>query len=111
MSGSYQDAAAAALSKGNVQENGNAEEIALYISAIPVSVQLETPDQISRFELLRLALFVIKLRKLEKLSSDEPDHAFARNLLQHAIFQQVLTLTQLGERKQALMIINAYRKN
>jgi hypothetical protein len=70
-----------------------------------------------RFELLRLAFFVLKLRKLnEQMTravegglSELQDHEFSfrRNLLQHAIFQQMLTLTNLDAREQAMQIISA----
>ena len=73
-------------------------------------------EQMQRFELLRLAFFVLKLRKLheqtaraaeENLSAQrEQEIAFQRNLLQHAVFQQVLTLTRLNAREQAMQIIS-----
>lgn len=93
----------------NINKRSDRDEIADYIEDIPVSVELGTREQISRFEMLRLALFAIKLRKLEALPTDNADTELARNLLRHAIFQQILTLTNLGERKQALQIVEAYR--
>lgn len=93
----------------HLNTKSNSDEVAAYIEAIPVSVELGTKEQISRFEMLRLALFAIKLRKLEALPTDNTDTELARNLLRHAIFQQILTLSSLGERKQALQIVEAYR--
>lgn len=78
---------------------------------------LTTPEQVRRFELLRLAFFVLKLRKLEhpaipydgmKTITDEM--AWHGNLLRHAIFQQILTLTQLGARDEAMLLIDTCRK-
>jgi hypothetical protein len=72
-----------------------------------------------RFELLRLAFFVLKLRKLnEQLTlaleksreNEEEQFSFQRNLLQHVIFQQILTLTKLDAREQAMQIIGACHK-
>lgn len=107
MSNPFQGAARA--NDGSMRGENSADEITSYLSTIPGGMQLETREQISRFELLRLALFVIKLRKLEKARSNETHNRFKRNLLQHAIFQQILTLTTLGERQQALQIVEAYR--
>jgi len=86
----------------------------------PADCLLETTEQMRRFELLRLAFFVLKLRKLDgrvmeeeaalTRGSKEEERAFRRNLLHHAIFQQVLTLTRLDAREQALQIIAACRK-
>ncbi|MEO8973511.1 MAG: hypothetical protein ABI406_18135 [Ktedonobacteraceae bacterium] len=96
----------------------------------PVTNQLETVEQKQRFELLRLAFFVLKLRKLEQRLVNEqgstgsmgnPDrledadeqrieHLFRCNLLRHAIFQQVVTLIRLGSRDQAMQIIEACKK-
>src|SRR5215469_2073908 len=79
----------------------------------PAGCLLETAEQKRRFELLRLAFFVLKLRKLDGRVMEEAslthrgreEREFRRNLLHHVIFQQVLTLTQLGAREQALQII------
>ncbi len=90
----------------------------MYISLFPKNGLLETKEQICRFELLRLAFFVLKLRKLEQSLAHnhmqeertvEQGHEqeFQRNLLRHAIFQQVLTLFKLDARDQALQIIEA----
>src|SRR5581483_8724544 len=99
-------------------------------SGFPVTNQLETVEQRRRFELLRLAFFVLKLRKLEQRLNNEqgstgntgsmesPEHAedadeqgseqlFRCNLLRHAIFQQVVTLIRLDSREQAMQIIEA----
>jgi hypothetical protein len=91
---------------------------ALHTSMFPTNGLLETTEQIRRFELLRLAFFVLKLRKLEQRlasgqakaeGSQEPndEQEFRRSLLRHVIFQQVLTLIQLDARGQALQIIEA----
>lgn len=91
---------------------------ALHISMFPTNGLLETTEQIRRFELLRLAFFVLKLRKFEhrltsgqakvEVSQEQKDEQeFRRSLLRHAIFQQVLTLIQLDAREQALQIIEA----
>ena len=82
----------------------------------PTSGRLESTEQIRRFELLRLAFFALKLRKLErhiggqetKEQTSELD--FRRSLLRHVIFQQVLTLIQLDARQQAMQIIEACQK-
>jgi hypothetical protein len=85
----------------------------------PTGCLLETTEQMRRFELLRLAFFVLKLRKLDgrvtqeaslTRGSKEEEREFRRNLLRHAIFQQVLTLTRLDAREQALQIIAACRQ-
>ena len=91
----------------------------MYISLFPKNGLLETKEQIRRFELLRLAFFVLKLRKLEQrlahkhMQEEREEHTveqgheqeFQRSLLRHAIFQQVLTLFKLDARDQALQII------
>jgi hypothetical protein len=90
----------------------------VYISLFPTNGLLETTEQIRRFELLRLAFFVLKLRKLEQRlsrqqtqgdSAAEQKHEqeFQCSLLRHAIFQQVLTLIKLDARGQAMQIIEA----
>ena len=83
----------------------------------PVDSIFVTEEQMQRFELLRLAFFVLKLRKLNEqmtqlveeglTEQDEQQIAFQRNLLQHIIFHQILTLTRLGAREQAMQIISA----
>jgi hypothetical protein len=83
------------------------------ISTFPSCSQLETTEQIRGFELLRLAFFALKLRKLEQRHErvgDEEEYMFHCNLLRHVIFQQVLTLQTLGAREQALQLIEACRK-
>ena len=99
--------------------------VSLFAQDFPVTNQLETVEQMRRFELLRLAFFVLKLRKLEQRLNNEqgsreyPDYLqddqngeqqFRCNLLRHAIFQQVVTLIQLDSRDQAMQIIEACRK-
>ncbi len=94
-----------------IQKNLESEDIA--ISAFPESSQLETEDQIRGFELLRLAFFALKLRKLEQRHDrikDEAEFKFRCSLLRHAIFQQVLTLTKLNAREQAMNLIDACRR-
>lgn len=91
---------------------------ALHASMFPAHGLLETTEQIRRFELLRLAFFVLKLRKLEQRLADgqmnmessqeqKDEQGFRRSLLRHVIFQQVLTLIRLDARRQALQIIEA----
>ena len=83
------------------------------ISTFPRESQLETADQIRGFELLRLAFFALKLRKFEQRqerTKDEVEYTFRCSLLRHAIFQQVLTLTKLDAREQAMQLIDACRK-
>ena len=91
---------------------------ALYISMFSGNGLLETTEQIRRFELLRLAFFALKLRKLEQRLVDgqtmvegpqeqKDEQEFRRSLLRHVIFQQVLTLIRLDARGQAMQIIEA----
>jgi hypothetical protein len=91
-------------------------------SSFPTDSTLETVEQQRRFELLRLAFFVLKLRKIEQRVSalgEESEEGGARdqeldfrsNLLRHVIFQQVLTLIKLDAREQAMQIIDACRKS
>lgn len=90
-------------------------------SSFPADSTLETVEQQRRFELLRLAFFVLKLRKIEQSlgelceeggEGDERDRQLDLrvNLLCHAVFHQVLTLTSLGAREEAMQIIAACRK-
>jgi hypothetical protein len=92
------------------------------ISSFPADSTLETVEQQRRFELLRLAFFVLKLRKIEQRlntmrEESNEDEArdkeldFRSNLLRHAIFQQVLTLIKLDAREQAMQIIATCRKS
>ncbi|HVB24311.1 MAG TPA: hypothetical protein VNG51_20405 [Ktedonobacteraceae bacterium] len=101
----------------------------LFDSNTSITNQLETVEQKRRFELLRLAFFVLKLRKLEQRlnheqgSTGSPDaehledvdeqsgeQLFRCSLLRHAIFQQVVTLIRLDSRDQAMQIIEACKK-
>ena len=90
-------------------------------SSFPADSALETVEQQRRFELLRLAFFVLKLRKIEQrldTTSEENTEVGARdqelefrsNLLRHAVFQQVLILIKLDAREQAMQIIATCRK-
>jgi hypothetical protein len=90
----------------------------IYLSLFSTNGPLETAEQIRRFELLRLAFFVLKLRKLEQRATYEQaqevnstgqqqEQEFQRSLLRHAIFEQVLTLISLDARSQAMQIIKA----
>ncbi len=105
---------ALSVRKDASQHTSNSD--ALVISMFPAHSMLETTEQIRRFELLRLAFFVLKLRKLEQRPAEEQtsmegpqkqkdEQEFRRNLLHHVIFQQVLTLIQLDARRQAMQII------
>ena len=91
-------------------------------STFPADSTLETVEQQRRFELLRLAFFVLKLRKIEqrlnaageeghKAETRDPQLEFRGNLLRHAIFQQVLVLIKLDAREQAMQIIDTCRKS
>lgn len=53
------------FSKETVRQSSDAKTRA-YFSSFPMNSTLETAEQIRRFELLRLAFFVLKLRKLEQ---------------------------------------------
>lgn len=87
------------------------------LTAFPVDCIFTSTEQMQRFELLRLAFFVLKLRKLNEQMAlavesgmsdlEEQLFSFQRNLLQHVIFQQILTLTRLDAREQAMQIISA----
>jgi hypothetical protein len=97
------------------------DEASLNIGGIedfPAGSTLESAEQIRRFELLRLAFFGLKLRKIdqrllnEQVSADLPAEVrkeleFRRNLLRHAIYQQMVALIRLDARDQALQIIAA----
>ncbi len=94
------------------------------LSTFSTGGSLESTEQIRRFELLRLAFFVLKLRKVEhklaewragkvevaELKALEQELEFRCNLLRHAIFQQVVALIRLDAREQALQIIEVCRK-
>lgn len=87
------------------------------LDTFPIDSIFTSTEQMQRFELLRLAFFVLKLRKLHEQTArtieegmselQEHELAFRRNLLQHAVFQQILTLTRLGAREHAMQIISA----
>ncbi|HET9999545.1 MAG TPA: hypothetical protein VFQ36_01545 [Ktedonobacteraceae bacterium] len=91
-------------------------------SPFPTDTTLETVEQQRRFELLRLAFFVLKLRKIEQrlntmreenaeVEARDQELAWRGNLLRHAIFHQVLTLIKLDAREQAMQIILTCRKS
>lgn len=91
------------------------------LDTFPVDSIFTSAEQMQRFELLRLAFFVLKLRKLneqtaqavmESMSTlEEQQISFQRNLLHHIIFHQILTLTKLDAREQAMQIISACHQN
>jgi hypothetical protein len=78
-----------------------------------IASQLRSQGQIRDFELLRLARFVLKLHKLEQSPAETftdllpQERLFQSRLLHHVIFQQVLTLTALNARDEALRLIAA----
>jgi hypothetical protein len=96
----------------------------MQVMRLLASGQLESVEQVRRFELLRLAFFALKLRKLEQRQGpgeelgdgcerergQAGEREFHRSLLRHVIFQQVLTLMKLDAREQALQIIAACRQ-
>lgn len=106
--------------------NFNSSNDPVTISSLTIDRHLETPEEIRQFELLRLAFFTLRLRKLEQriehieqseyteqiesAEGAEEEHRFHCNLLRHAIFQQVLTLTNLDARSEAMQLIAACRK-
>jgi hypothetical protein len=98
-------------SYGTTQDEDDTEFVTISTFLFPHSLQSISSEQVCGFEMVRLAFFALKLRKLEHryvldpLWIDASRYAFYRNLLQHAIFQQVLSLTRLGARKQALRLI------
>lgn len=88
------------------------------IMDFPEGSTLESAEQIRRFELLRLAFFGLKLRKIDSRLVNDKSSAemlqevrgeleFRRNLLRHAIYQQMVALIRLDARDQALQIIAA----
>ena len=117
-------------SKETVRQSSDAKTRS-YFSSFPMDSTLETAEQIRRFELLRLAFFVLKLRKIEQRAlpaqpdveaqfiasaqaetkAQDTDLPFRCNLLRHVIFQQVLTLIQLDARDQAMQIIDTCNKS
>lgn len=86
------------------------------LDTFPLDSIFTTVEQMQRFELLRLAFFVLKLRKLNEQQAltavydqtyeKEREFSFQRNLLHHVIFQQILTLIALDAREQAMHIIS-----
>ncbi len=84
------------------------------LTTFPTQSQLVTTEQIRRFELLRLAFFVLKLRRLEQTHGESEgitkEYTLRCSLLRHTIFQQVITLTRLDAREQAIQLINTYRR-
>ncbi|GCE19122.1 hypothetical protein [Dictyobacter kobayashii] len=89
---------------------------AVTIFTLPRCNHLNSREQVRSFELLRLAFFALKLRKFEQryaaggeLMTDQ-EFAFRRSLLLHVIFQQLVSLTRLGAREQALQLIETCRK-
>ena len=84
------------------------------LTTFPTQSQLVTTEQIRRFELLRLAFFVLKLRRLEQTHMEEvsvtKEYTLRCSLLRHTIFQQVITLTRLDAREQAIQLINTCRR-
>ncbi len=94
--------------------NQFADDDVVSLVGFPTHSQLVTPDQIRRFELLRLAFFVLKLRRFEQTYQSNKDitkeYTLRVSLLRHTIFQQVVTLTRLDAREQALQLINTCRK-
>ncbi|HEX4207652.1 MAG TPA: hypothetical protein VHZ51_26325 [Ktedonobacteraceae bacterium] len=86
------------------------------IFALPQYSRWQTTEQRRGFELLRLAFFALKLRKLEWVRASatyiaREDYDYRCNLLRHVIFQQVLALSDLDARDQALQLINACRSS
>ncbi len=83
------------------------------LESFPTESKLVTTDQIRRFELLRLAFFVLKLRRLEQAHKSNKsftnEYDLRSSLLRHTIFQQVVTLTRMDAREQALQLINTCR--
>ena len=82
------------------------------LAGFPIDCQLVTAEQIRRFELLRLAFFVLKLRRFEQTHEGgiTQEDALRFSLLRHTIFQQVITLTRLDAREQAIQLINTCRR-
>ncbi|GCE10996.1 hypothetical protein [Tengunoibacter tsumagoiensis] len=72
----------------------------LMISVLPWVAHCVTQEQIGRFELVRMAFFLLKLRKLE-LQDGSQEREFERVLLRNAIFQQYVSLRTLGLSEQA----------
>lgn len=108
-------------------QRGSDARLRSSLATFPTTSTLENEDQVRRFELLRLAFFVLKLRKLEQrleaiaqeaaeayleheLSEQRSLLTYRCNLLRHVIFQQVLALIDLNARDQAMQIISTCRR-
>ena len=94
--------------------NQFADDDVISLARFPTHSQLVTTDQIRHFELLRLAFFVLKLRRFEQAYQSNKgitgEYTLRASLLRHTIFQQIITLTRLDAREQALQLINTCRK-
>jgi len=71
---------------------------------------IDTNDKAIAFELLRLAFFALRLRKVENMHVQDSEHAFRCTCLKNAIFQQILTLSRLGAKEKALELVAACNK-
>jgi hypothetical protein len=97
----------------SAQDEADMEIVTIATLLLPWSDHAISAEQSCAFELVRLAFFVLKLRKLEQGYALDParidtlGYNFCCNLLRHAIFQQFVRLTQLGARKHALQLIAA----
>ncbi len=104
-------------SNTGAKQNSTKSQSRTRLDSFPIDSIFTSEEQMQRFELLRLAFFVLKLRKLQEQTAhaleegaseeQEQELAFRRNLLQHTIFHQILTLTRLDAREQAMQIISA----
>lgn len=97
--------------QNEASDEADREVVTISTLLSPPNYQPATSEQARDFELIRLAFFVIKLRKL-KLSRirdthyiDTSKYDLQCSLLQHVIFQQILYLTRLDARQQALQIV------
>lgn len=105
------------MRSGTVPDETNHEEdreiVTITTLLLPRNYQPAFAEPSSAFELIRLAFFVLKRRKLEQAHLFNPEsidvsaYNLQCNLLQHAIFQQLLCLTRLGARPQALRLITS----
>jgi hypothetical protein len=103
-------------SNTDAKQHSSKSHVRTRLDSFPLDSIFTTAEQMQRFELLRLAFFVLKLRKLQEQTAQtieagmselqENELAFRRNLLHHSIFQQILTLTRLDAREQAMQIIS-----
>lgn len=100
-------------SRTNATSNPSQPHTQHHLSSFPTDSIFSSVEQMRRFELLRLAFFTLKMRKLEQRIADEAncpaelqqELAFRLNLMRHVVFQQVLTLINLDARDQAMQII------